>query len=36
MDSTKIVGEKIKSLRETKENTVWPNWPYALALPKNK
>lgn len=35
MDSTKIVGEKIKSLRETKEISV-ANWPYALALPKNK
>lgn len=36
MDSTKIVGEKIKSLRETKEISVAELGPYALALPKNK
>lgn len=36
MDSTKIVGEKIKSLRETKEISVAELAVYALALPKNK
>lgn len=35
MDSTKIVGEK-KNHYVKQKKSVWPNWPYALALPKNK
>ena len=36
MDSTKIVGEKIKSLRETKEISVAELAVVRSALPKNK